>query len=563
MSWTLSRYILVELIKVLTLATITLVCVISFAAAIKPLSDGLLGPAELLRFVGYTMPTMLGFVLPFAGAFASTLVFIRMASDNEIMACCASGISHRAILLPVLGLGLATSMSLFALSNFVIPGFYKQAAMTIEKDLLTVLVAKLNDREPFTRGNWVVYADRAESLPPPTAEPGQPVAEKLVRLRGVAVQELTPSGAIRNDHTAESATALLYRDPISGDSVVTLRLDGYVSFSAVEGDFRDGYVSSLNLPPLRLPSVLRDNPRYFSWPELDELARNPQRYDLVRDASLHYLQLLAAERLLETIIEEVRSGGIRLKDPVSGQVAVISAPEAIDVGRAVELRGSLDSPVRYWVEADPDAATTSANSLPQLPMTAERAFVTVSSRGDSTGDPRVSVELRSVTLRDEGRGLTSQVDRRLLPELARPEPILGQAIDSIAGEQLLDGTFAPKTAGEIEATSEAIASLRWHIQRLASRIISQLHVRASLAVSGCLLMLLGACVAMVWRDQSPLMAYSWSFLAAIITIIIIHSGANLATRMDLGVGAGLPILWSGIVLLGIAVVALCVRLEKP
>ena len=70
MPWTLYRHILKELLKVMVPTTVVLVLVISFAAAIKPLADGLLEPRALVRFVLFLTPTMLQFALPFAAAFA-------------------------------------------------------------------------------------------------------------------------------------------------------------------------------------------------------------------------------------------------------------------------------------------------------------------------------------------------------------------------------------------------------------------------------------------------------------------------------------------------------------
>lgn len=559
MSWTLARYILFDIIRILVVVTATLVSIISFAAAIKPLADGLLGPAELIRFVGYTIPTMLGFVLPFAGAFASTLVFIRLMADNEITAAASCGVSHRALLAPAFGLGLALTITLFTLSNFVIPGFYRNAAMTIEKDLLTVLVSKLNNREPFTRGNWVVFADRAEALPPPEPEPGQPAAEKLVRLTGVAVQELAPSGAIRNDHTAQTATALLYRDDISGDSIVTLRLDGFVSFSAVEGDFRDGYIASLNLPPLRLPSVLRDNPKFYSWPELRELTRFPERYDQVRDASLNYLQELAAHRLVTRIQQSLDQGQIRLRDPVSGRMATLTVPDWLPLASGAQILATETNDILYQLQAAPRAS----QDPNQRPMRAKQAFITIKPRSDSTEDPRITLELRDVTLSDTDLGLSSQLDRRLLPELAWPGHVLGQPLSNIPTSELRTGRYTPRDAEEIEATEYSRLILDHQIHRLATRIMSQLHVRAALAFACCLLTLLGAAIAMNLRNQSTLVAYFWSFLAAIITIIIIHSGENIANRSTIPVEVGLSILWSAILLLIIACTAAWLRLGRP
>ncbi|MEM8496259.1 MAG: LptF/LptG family permease, partial [Planctomycetota bacterium] len=145
MPLTLYRYIAWELFKLLALSTTVLVLVISFAATIKPLSDGLLSPWAMVKFIGYTAPTMLTFALPFSGAFAATLLFIRLASDNEVQACAASGISYRSILFPVAAIGLALTMGLFFMANYVIPGFYRGAARTIEADVMTMLVGRLNE----------------------------------------------------------------------------------------------------------------------------------------------------------------------------------------------------------------------------------------------------------------------------------------------------------------------------------------------------------------------------------------------------------------------------------
>lgn len=77
MPWTLYRYILRELLKVLVLTTTVLVVVLSFGAAVGPMADGLLGPVTLVKFVLYTMPTVLGFALPFAGLSRRRWCFTR------------------------------------------------------------------------------------------------------------------------------------------------------------------------------------------------------------------------------------------------------------------------------------------------------------------------------------------------------------------------------------------------------------------------------------------------------------------------------------------------------
>mgnify|MGYP002626823928 CR=1 FL=1 len=90
MPFTLYRYMLWELLRLMAIATVVLIQVMSIAASIKPLSEGIFDGPTYIRFVFYMMPSMLEFALPFAGAFAATLLYCRMTNDNEILACTAS-----------------------------------------------------------------------------------------------------------------------------------------------------------------------------------------------------------------------------------------------------------------------------------------------------------------------------------------------------------------------------------------------------------------------------------------------------------------------------------------
>src|SRR5690606_21767810 len=87
--WT---YISVWLWRLVLLTAGILVTVLAFAAAVKFLAEGRLGPLDTLRFMLYSMPPMLEYALPFAGGLAATLTYHRFASDNEAVACQAGGV---------------------------------------------------------------------------------------------------------------------------------------------------------------------------------------------------------------------------------------------------------------------------------------------------------------------------------------------------------------------------------------------------------------------------------------------------------------------------------------
>ena len=74
--------ILKDMWRLLLLTTAVLVTVLSFAACIKPLSDGNLEASDLPIFMLLASVPMLAYALPFAGAFAASLVYYRLATDN-------------------------------------------------------------------------------------------------------------------------------------------------------------------------------------------------------------------------------------------------------------------------------------------------------------------------------------------------------------------------------------------------------------------------------------------------------------------------------------------------
>ena len=300
MPWKLYRYILKDLLKLLVISSMVLVLVISVAAAIKPLSGGLLGPGAMARYVVYLAPTMLAFILPFSGAFASTIVFSRMAHDNELLVCRAGGISYGMILLPVVFLGLMLTLSLFFLSNWVVPSFYRGAAFMLEKDIMQVVVGQVHRGRPVVLDDRVLYADAVDDAQSPPVIPNQSVQpSQLIRLRGVAVGQLDDRGRLRSDSTAQKADILLYH--VGRQTWATLHLEDVVFYDAMRGDLF--YTRQWVLPQLLLPSPLEDDLRFLTWPQIRELEDQPERYDQIRFRKHQLAQTIAAEMLLQKITD--------------------------------------------------------------------------------------------------------------------------------------------------------------------------------------------------------------------------------------------------------------------
>jgi len=529
MPWTIYRYILRELIKLMSLSVAVLVMMISFAAAIKPMSEGLLGAGSMLKFVGYSAPTMLGFALPFAGAFASTLVFIRMASDNEILACSASGMSYAKILAPVAALGLCLTMGLFFLSNFVVPGFYRAAAETLESDLMTVLVNQLNQNRPFTEiDGYVLYADAATQMPAPE----HTGATKYIRLTGVAVGELDDRDRVRADSTAKVANILLFQD--EAGSRVTIKLIEAMRYQADTGELE--YSQSLPIGPIELPSPFSDAPKFLSWPQLRRLDHEPDRFAEVRDAKVELAREVAIAELRTTIRDHLKADRAQRGVVLLGsrQSYRITSPSVRTVGGELVLESLKGNQIKVEYPAQGPI---------QRRIEAQSGRITISP-GQHALEPTASIDLSEVRVfKIPGTELITEMRADTLPPMVWPTPI----IDPQAAQQPLDRLeqTAKRHYHRSANVDRARMSLNRSIQKLGRKILSQLHERAASAITCMMLLVFGALLAIHLKGQLPLTVFFWSFLLAIVSIIVIHTGQNLAITQRASILGGLTVLWAG------------------
>lgn len=547
--WTLTRYVLREVLKVGSLTCVVLVGVISFAAAIRPLSDGLLPPSALLRFVGFTAPTVLGFALPFAGAFAATIVFSRMAQDNEILACSAGGISYRRILAPVLGLGLVLAGVLYALSSTVVPRFYKEAESVVRSDVVSILAAKLNQREPYEikpdggRFQYALFADSATlfdpaAVPELAAVPGGDRVRQVVQLRGVALGELDRKTRVPGPaSTAARATVYVSDVPDRSDSSLSGVLRDVVRFDPSTQDYLR--VQRVPLGPYTVPSPLSDDIKFFSGAELARLRREPERYDEVARAMDGLSSALATERLR---LEIAASGpGIELDGPIGGERFVLDAPALAPRDGGLEARATADAPVVVRRFAGTDTERRRAERT----FTAERVRLTLNP-SRSLSAPAIRLNLTGVAVEPGG---TRQAELAL-PDLRWPGEIFAaeRAKLSMAGLVELSTSPTYETSGPV---LRARSQLSGELAELDRKISFQRHQRAASAAACTLLLLLGALLSVLLREQMPLVVFFWSFLLAITTIILINAGENVATGEAGGFGVllGKAVTWSGILAL--------------
>ncbi len=78
-------------------------------------------PLDVLRLLGYLIPSFLPLAIPMATLIAGVICFSRLSGDMEITAMKANGISLYRIAIPILTIAALTSLLIFFLSEWVTP----------------------------------------------------------------------------------------------------------------------------------------------------------------------------------------------------------------------------------------------------------------------------------------------------------------------------------------------------------------------------------------------------------------------------------------------------------
>jgi len=116
----LHRYILREMLKALALALVAVTSVVCLGMVLQALQQKGIGPLASVLFMTLSIPGAAYIALPLSAVLAATLVYGRLAADNEVMACRASGIPVSSLLWPSILLaalsgGIALGLAAWAL----------------------------------------------------------------------------------------------------------------------------------------------------------------------------------------------------------------------------------------------------------------------------------------------------------------------------------------------------------------------------------------------------------------------------------------------------------------
>jgi lipopolysaccharide export system permease protein len=282
----LQRYVMGEVLRAFFLALLTITAVFVLFMVMAEAAKAGLTPLEILRMIPFITPTSLPYTVPVALLFAVTVVYGRLAADNEVIAVKTAGLSAMTVLMPSFLIGLGLSGALGYASNEGIP----RAAHILKKIIYNnvedyVYKVLKKDRE-FNNPGWPFYMKVKDV-------DGRKMIDAIFKHR-------TSDPELPFDATIKARTATMAFDLDHG--LIHVFLEGSESTSATANPdqvFLDGQTLEIQIPEGGLKQ---------EGPRIQELTNG----ELVKEQ--HNLrQVIASERKRQAIAAAMWMGSGRLQ----------------------------------------------------------------------------------------------------------------------------------------------------------------------------------------------------------------------------------------------------------
>jgi lipopolysaccharide export system permease protein len=150
----LKRYVVGEVTRAFSLALLTMTAIFVLFMIAAQARDIGLSPSDIVHLVPFVIPSTLPYTIPVSLLFAATVVYGRLAGDNEIIAVKSAGVSVWHVLTPTLLLGSALGGWLLYASSSWIPQCNNHAKMVLFHDLEDMFYKLLARDREFNHRKW-------------------------------------------------------------------------------------------------------------------------------------------------------------------------------------------------------------------------------------------------------------------------------------------------------------------------------------------------------------------------------------------------------------------------
>jgi lipopolysaccharide export system permease protein len=150
----LQRYVMGEVVRAFVMALLSMTIIFVLFMVMAEAANMRLSPRDIMTLVPFVVPGTLTYTVPVSMLFAVTVVYGRLASDNEVIAVKTAGLSALSILWPAIIMGAALSALLLYLSSEAIPRANQQAKLAIFKNFEDAFYKVLKIERGFNNPDW-------------------------------------------------------------------------------------------------------------------------------------------------------------------------------------------------------------------------------------------------------------------------------------------------------------------------------------------------------------------------------------------------------------------------
>ncbi len=530
MVFTLHRYIFRELFKVFFLAAVALTLMMSLGSILHPMQEYGVGPRQVVHLIGYSLPITLTFVLPIAALFAAALVYGRFASDNELDACRASGISLLTLVYPGLALAIMVATVNLILSFHVMPVFVHRAKKSLKADAKQILFRNIQRRGYYKLpgSRYVIYADQADL--------------RDDTLSGVVIAEVK-SHEIETITTTERARINF----ISHEKFNEVSITAYNTYQMDP----DGTLSlGLSLVRAEFGSLLGDDIKFKKLDEMKRIRLKPMRFYPIEKLARETYAQLTVELLAEDIAVKTGDDSNSLYKLHSDQklVEFTASRCALLDAEKVELSGEV-------VVVEYDAASR------ELLQTLRCTKALLHTEGDELG-PTLTMELYNATL-ERPDGSEDLTRRHIIRGLIIPKSVT----DEFKTENVLEAIkLASESPALRKGPSTKLEGLRNALHRKIQQTLAEIEAEAHSRLvfgTGCVsVIMIGIGLGIILRGGHLLSAFGASSVPAGVLIVCIMMGKNIAKNPGAQAGPGIVLMWAGLVFLSLLAMVIYRKLLK-
>ncbi|HEY7118180.1 MAG TPA: LptF/LptG family permease [Tepidisphaeraceae bacterium] len=566
MSKTLFWYLLKDLLRIFMLAAGTLAGIMSFGALLRPLTQHGLDASQIGKILSYFQPAMMTYSLPIAALFATTIVYGRLSADNELTACRASGISSLAMTAPAFLLGLVVALISLSFLSFIVPVFTLKVEKVIYSNIAQLVANKITRTHEISYGRTSIFAQAAEVKPPVDGK-------QVVDLISPMIFTYATVDAPEPEEGAPRVSASNNKDDKSNKMKVpskiwiARRATAYITQKEntvlLEAVLADGAnfprelggsqisVTQAQFGPVDMGTPIRENTKFMDVAQLKQLLGNPESSRRLQATVQQFIRDDQREVYFAQITKSLRDPALRsFRLSAETETLILSGSDLEIRSRGGELVINPRSEQQAQfvrIDHESNGDIVARDKARQVRITLDPVEPT-----GVEAPRRMTAHVRGfdvIVETDEAPAAHETYVRSI--NLPMPDDL--QAIEHNDVRHYLTSHNASKREQE---------ELKYNFNKLISSIRSEMHARASFAVSCFILVMVGCALGMISRSGNFLQAFAVSVVPALLCIALIVTGQHVCENTPKSMGLGLSLIWSGNVIVLVMAAFLLGKLQR-